>query len=325
MIEHNLISVVIPNYNRENLIVEALESVKAQDYRPIELIVVDDGSTDNSVTVVKDWIKNNESKNFYGLLIEQENKGGNVARNTGISYASAEYIAFLDSDDLWKPGKLSKQLDVLINEVSAGAVYCGLEHVEAQTAKLISTSNRTYAQGNILSQILISDITAPTSCYMVKSKVFKKVGSFDEELQARQDWDMWIRIASKYNIFAIEENLVSYRHHTGERTASNPQKEINAYARIREKYKSLLLDQDASVRKKADSAYYKRMARVYFHHKISRSKAFKYYVKAIALNPFDFDNYAAFAGFFVPKSLRQKLHEIWNKLFGKTKLAIRSH
>jgi|TARA_B110000908_G_scaffold170129_1_gene228826 glycosyltransferase involved in cell wall biosynthesis len=96
-----LISIIIPTYNREHLILEALESCVLQTYRPIEILVVDDGSTDQTITFVQDWNKGSSHKDVTLKIIEQENKGGNAARNNGIKNSSGEFIAFLDSDDLW--------------------------------------------------------------------------------------------------------------------------------------------------------------------------------------------------------------------------------
>lgn len=319
------VSVIIPNYNRQDLIIEAMDSVKSQTHRPIELIVVDDGSSDNSVKIIKEWMNENRMDEFSCQLICQENKGGNAARNSGILIAQAEYIAFLDSDDLWHRNKLEKQLKVLSSAERIGAVYCGLQHIEAENGKVIEKVDREYIQGDIYSRMLIKDETAPTSTYMIKKVVFDEVGMFDLELEARQDWDMWIRVASKYQITAVPEVLVDYRHHSGTRTASNPNKEINAYRQIRLKYADMLKMQPLKVQKAAKAAYYKRMARVHFHHGISLKLSFEYAFKAILNNPKDFDAYAVLIGIFIPRGLRERLHIIWNGLFGKSKLAIKSH
>ena len=320
-----LVSVIIPNYNREDLVLDALYSVYNQDYKPIELIIVDDGSTDSSVQAIRSWIKNQDKADFTCKLIEQKNGGGNVARNKGIANASGDLIAFLDSDDLWDKDKLSKQVAELHSRQGVGAVYCGLRHVAYPSNNVIEDANRSYPQGELLAEMLVKDSTAPTSCYLVRKEVFEKVGSFDTSLQARQDWDMWIRISAEYRIHAVKKALVSYRHHEGERTASNPLKEIKAYQRIRSKYKHLYAQLPFLKRQKANSAYYKRMGRVHFHHKISTSKALWYYVIAILSYPLDFDAFAALAGFFFPKELRRTIHLLWNKVFAKTRFAIRSH
>lgn len=320
-----LVSVVIPTYNRAHLVCDALNSVLRQTYRPLEILLVDDGSTDQTNQVAATWwddAMEEELVTFH--FIEQENQGGNVARNTGIKNATGEYIAFLDSDDEWHPLKIEKQISVFEN-ASVGAVYCGLQHIDLLRKKVIEPTKRQYPSGNLLSQMLIRDVTAATSTYIVKREVFDNVGFFDETLQARQDWDLWIRIALEYHIGVVPEVLVNFREHAGERTASNPYKEIQGFQTIRSKYKVVLKMQPFSVKRKAKSIYCKRMGRVHFHHNISRVKALQFYLHAILLNPADFDAWAAFAGMLLPQFLRKKIHQVWNSKFGDTLFAIRSH
>jgi glycosyltransferase involved in cell wall biosynthesis len=320
-----LISIVIPTFNREHLILDALETCVLQTYRPIEIVVVDDGSTDRTTEFVEDWIKGSSHKEVTLKIIKQENKGGNVARNNGIKNTIGEFIAFLDSDDLWDTTKLKKQYALISQSDTIGGVYCGLRQVEVESGKVISDDKRNYTEGFILSQILVKDITAPTSAYLVRKKVFDLVGGFDETLQARQDWDMWIRLAEKYEIRAVHENLMDLRHHKGTRTASDPHKEINAYIKIRQKHQYLIDKQPINIKKEAKANFYKRLGRVYFHHNISKRIALSYYIKGILLFPKDFDNWAALIGFFLPKIIRTKINGLWNKIFSKTKFAIRSH
>ena len=320
-----LISIVIPTFNRAHLILDALETCVLQSYRPLEILVVDDGSTDRTIEFVQDWYERSSLKDVTLKIEKQENKGGNVARNNGIKNALGEFIAFLDSDDLWDTSKLEKQFELINHRDTIGGVYCGLRQVELESGKIISNEKRTYSEGFILDKLLVKDVTAPTSAYIIRKKVFDEVGFFDESLQARQDWDMWIRISEKYEIMAVHENLMDLRHHEGPRTASNPQKEINAYKAIRKKYNHLLIKQTKSTQKEAKANFYKRMGRVHFHHDISKSIAFKYYVKSIIIFPKDFDNWAALLGMFIPKYIRQKINTLWNKIFSKTRFAIRSH
>jgi glycosyltransferase involved in cell wall biosynthesis len=319
-----LISVVIPTYNRPVLTIDALKSVYNQDYRPIEILVVDDGSKDETAQNIDKWLINHQDHLISGLLLKQKNKGGNSARNLGIKNSSGKYIAFLDSDDCWLPDKLSKQL-TKFNKDDIGAVYCGMREIRLNNEEKNTTSKRTYPQGWILDKLLIKDVTAPTSTYMIKKEVFSKVGGFDENLQARQDWDMWIRIACKYQIQCVPKVLVEYRLHTGTRTATNPDKELIAYCAIRKKYREILKDQSIFTRLMARASFKKRVGRVNLHYKAKRRLALKLYLHSLLLWPFDFDSWAALLGFFMPKNLRQTTHRLWNGLFGKTSLAIRSH
>mgnify|MGYP001231990062 FL=1 len=109
-----LISIVIPTFNREHLILDAIETCVLQTYRPLEIVVVDDGSTDRTVGFVQNWSNGSSHKDVTLKIIKQENKGGNVARNNGIKNATGEFIAFLDSDDIWNTTKLEKQYEFII-------------------------------------------------------------------------------------------------------------------------------------------------------------------------------------------------------------------
>lgn len=320
-----LISIVIPTFNREHLILDAIETCVLQTYRPLEIVVVDDGSTDRTVGFVQNWSNGSSYKDVTLKIVKQENKGGNVARNNGIKNATGEFIAFLDSDDIWNTTKLEKQYECIIQANTIGGVYCGLRQVEVESGRVISDDKRNYTEGFILSHLLIKDVTAPTSAFLIRKKVLDEVGGFDKTLQARQDWDMWIRLAVKYEIRAVHENLMDLRHHKGTRTASDPHKEINAYIKIRQKYQYILDKQPINIQKEAKANFYKRLGRVHFHHKISRISALKFYLKALFLFPKDFDNWAALIGFFLPRGLRIKINGLWNKIFSKTKFAIRSH
>lgn len=320
-----LISVVIPVHNRADLIAPALDSVFIQTYRPLELIVVDDGSSDGTSDVVRDWINAHaDADQFSARLIAQEKAGGNAARNRGIAESKGEFIAFLDSDDRWLAEKLQKQI-VKFDDPAAGGVYCGVQHIDLATGSVLESSSRDYPSGWLLDQLLVRDVTAQTSAFIVRRSVFDQVGVFDVNLPARQDWDMWIRLASAYKIDAVPEALVQYGEHSGSRTATDPMREIRAYDAIRKKYDSLLNQQPRHVQRAAKASYYKRMGRVYFHHRNSTLKAIQFYGMSIFYQPMDFDSYAALAGMLMPRSLRQSLHVYWNRLFGGTRFAIRSH
>lgn len=321
-----LVSVVVPTYNRAQLITDALDSISSQEYRPIEIIVVDDGSTDDTADVLGQWKEANERDGELTLhTICQQNQGGNVARNRGVAEASGLYIAFLDSDDLWHPLKLGKQLAVFQGDAEIGGVYCGVQHVELETGQSVEPVSRSYPHGWLLDQMLIRDVTSPTSTYIVRKDVFDKAGDFDIDLQARQDWDMWIRLAVDFKIGCVAEALVDFREHSGPRTASNPDKEIDAYRRIMEKYAPLRVERPLAVRQAAKAAFYRRMGRVHFHYKREWWQALQYYLRAVVAWPFVFDSWAALAGLFMPASLRQNMNRMWNRVFGKTRLAIRSH
>jgi glycosyltransferase involved in cell wall biosynthesis len=307
------ISVVIPTFNRAHILDSVVSSIVNQSIIPSEVIIVDDGSTDSTKEVVKDLIAKNSKFNI--RYVSQENQGGNVARNRGIDEAKGEFIAFLDSDDTWDKEKLEKQLAVFQNHENVGAVYCGLRHVDLDKGTVIHEPKRSYPSGNLGSSLLIRDVTAPTSCYMVKRRIFEKVGGFDILLKARQDWEMWIRIAQKYEIGVVPEALVNYGEHTGTRTASNPQKEIDAYKYIREKYKKAIEALPLSMRLQALSAYYRRMGKVYRNYKGNTVTATLWFIKALGVWPFSVGNWISVLGLFLPMYHRRTLANFLNQRF----------
>ena len=320
------VSVVVPTFNRSEMLPYALESVVQQSFRPIEIIIVDDGSTDDTEDQVQAWAKkNDDGKNLVVRFFRQSHLGANAARNRGIEEANGEFIAFLDSDDRWLPKKLEKQIRKLQLFKEMGGIYCGIVNVDLKTGERDHSSKKNLPEGNLLKKLLIRDVTEPTSCWTVRRECFSKVGVFDVKLPARQDWDMWIRLGAIYPIGCVQENLVEMGNHPGERIRSKGEREIAAHQIIFEKYRRFRKQFPFWVSLAARSAMYRRRGRVYFHRGISIKKALLMQFSAIVIWPFDFDSYAALLGMVLPKPIRQKLHNLWNRFFGGTKMAIRSH
>mgnify|MGYP006275117421 FL=1 len=316
-------SVVIPTYNRAHLICDALDSVVAQTYRPIEIVVVDDGSTDGTADVVARWRDKPGNDDIALRVFVQEKLGKNPARNRGILEATGSLATFLDSDDCYRPAKLEKQV-ARFADPEVGAVYCGIVNLDMTTGEAEPLAH-AYPEGRLFERLLIKDITNPTSTYMVRRSVLDRVGLFDEAMSGRTDWEMALRIARDHVIAAVPEPLVEFRAHGGARTATFPEREIAGFRHIRRKYADDIASLPVRARQAARSTYYRRMGRVHMHSKLSRSKALGYYLAALACAPSEFDNWAAFTGFFLPRRLRRGIHQRWNRRFGGTRLAIRSH
>ena len=201
--EPGLVSVIIPTYNRADLVRRAIQSVLSQTYRNFEIIVVDDGSTDNTEEIVRSF---KDSRICY--IRYKENRGGSAARNTGIKAARGEFIAFLDSDDEWLPSKLSKQMAIFqAAPEQLGVVYCGVYFVDYQSDRIIETIVPDY-RGNILKVILSRGSGPSLPSTVVRKECFGRVGLFDERFLSYQDTDLWIRISQMYEFDFVEDCLM---------------------------------------------------------------------------------------------------------------------
>ncbi len=198
------ISVIIPTYNRGYIITEAVESVLAQTYKDLEIIVVDDGSADNTREVLKPY--RDRIRYFY-----QANKGVAAARNKGIEEAEGKFIAFLDSDDLWLPEKLELQKELFDNRPELGLVYTRFWRIYAESGKKkLKPKDGYLKEGYICPQVLFKYLVWAGSV-MARKACFCKAGGFDPSLPLVQDRDMWIRIAREFRISFINQPLVINR------------------------------------------------------------------------------------------------------------------
>lgn len=223
------VSVIIPTYNRAHVISRAIRSVLNQTFQNWELIIVDDGSNDNTEEVVRSF---SDPRILY--IHHQSNRGASAARNTGIQLARGRYIAFLDSDDEWLPEKLEKQLRVLeSSDKDVGAVYTGAIFIDEESGR--QRIKRPQAKGRILMEELAYNPIGSASRVMIKRECFAKCGSFDEDFPPLEDWDMWIRLAERYTIDYVDEALVKYFEHSGS-LSSEPSRLIAGYKKLWAKY-----------------------------------------------------------------------------------------
>ena len=200
-----LVSVVIPVYNSEQYITECIDSALTQTYQNIEIIIVDDGSTDNTVNIISEY--NNELIK----LFHQKNTGSGAARNHGIEQASGTWIAFLDADDIWLPDKLQKQLKHCSDlDWSHTDLYL---HGDVYPRHTKTTELTPKHSGFILKNLLVEN-SIGTSSVIIKKEILQKLGAFNTDLRALQDWDLWLRVAAENQICYIDEPLVYYRVHS---------------------------------------------------------------------------------------------------------------
>ena len=193
-----LVSIIIPTYNRAHLIGRALRSVLSQDYKNFEIIIIDDGSTDNTESVV-----NGFGENF--IFIKQENRGRSYARNVGLKIAKGAYIAFLDSDDEFLPTKLSATVGYLERNADYGMVYTSAYCCD-ELNNYLKPFYEASVSGWIYTQIAFYvpvTITLPT--VVVRREVLDSVGYFDERMDRFEDTDLWRRISKHTKIYGMKE------------------------------------------------------------------------------------------------------------------------
>ena len=200
-----LVSAVVPTYNNAGLAVEALESVLAQTYPAKEVIVVDDGSTDDTASRLSQ---------FGGAihLIRQKHSGPAVARNAGIRASKGELVAFLDSDDLWLPEKLSACVDVLKGRPEVGVVYTALRIHEMDTGRKYVLPQYTMS-GKIARELFVECRGVNTSTLVVRRTCLDRINLFDEAFFRAQDWDLMIRLAEEFEYAHVPEVLTERRLH----------------------------------------------------------------------------------------------------------------
>jgi len=196
------VSVIIPAYNRGWILKDAVDSVLSQKYYDFELIVVDDGSEDNTSDILASYGKKIK-------VIRQKNKGVSSARNNGINSSSGNYIAFLDSDDLWLPEKLSTQLAFFEN--NPGALICQTEEIWLKNGKRVNPGKRHKKISGFCFEKSLELCMVSPSAVMVKRSLLDIVGLFDETIPACEDYDMWLRINCRYPIYLIDTPLIVKR------------------------------------------------------------------------------------------------------------------
>lgn len=199
-----MISVIIPTYNRENVIIESVQSVLKQTFDNIELIVVDDNSDDSTAETIKTII---DDRLYYYKL--DRNYGAGYARNFGIKKAKGEFIAFQDSDDIWHKTKLEKQMSLLSSLPSEYAVvFCSLKTDYGKG--IIPCPSLKITNGYLFKKLKKVNFIS-TQTILCKKKVLLEVGGFDESLPAVEDWDLALKISKLYKIAHLKEVLVDLR------------------------------------------------------------------------------------------------------------------
>jgi hypothetical protein len=219
----HLVSVVIPAYNAEATIDDTLKSVRSQTHRHLEIIVVDDGSTDRTASVVKA----HAAVDSRVTLIAQENAGVAAARNAGWQSARSAFIAFVDADDLWAPSKIERQLDVILSGgPEVGLVYTWWALIDEHNRIRCKVRGRDIA-GDVLEQTLMGNFVGHASSPLIRRQALVEAGGFDSGLRNAgihgcEDLLLYYRIARRYHFRLVPEHLTGYRVVSGRMSSDRP-------------------------------------------------------------------------------------------------------
>lgn len=222
------VSVVVTTFNNKRYIAETVSSVLAQTFRDLEVIVVDDGSSDGTAELIHGEFGDQVR------YIYQENGGSAVARNAGIRIAHGEFVAFLDGDDVSLPERLELQVEALDEHPEVGLVYSNIAVIDSQGGGGQARGGTSrYLSGPVFEQIIIKNFI-PFSTIMVRRDDLCAVGMFDETLRSSEDWEMLIRLSRRTQFLYIDRPLVKYRVHQNSKGAHIPDKQ-RAYQNIQRK------------------------------------------------------------------------------------------
>ncbi len=229
----DLVSVIIPTHNRRYTIKRALDSVRAQTYTNLEVIIVDDGSTDDTLSRIQklygdaDWLT---------YIINDENQGAAASRNIGVDYAKGEYIAFQDSDDYWFPEKLERQMRLMDEHPEAGMVYCCMERRLGNVSDVWPSKDIPMGtkSGNMYRTLLLSPMIS-TQTMLCRKQAFLSVGGFNANSKILQDYELSIRFSKHYDIVLADETLV-IQYMTNKGISSHSDERFIMYVCIMEQY-----------------------------------------------------------------------------------------
>jgi hypothetical protein len=198
-------------YNQARWLGEAIESVRAQTFSDWELVVVDDGSTDDTRQVIQRHLDDRRIR-----CLAEPHRERSAARNTGIAASSGHFIAFLDGDDRWRPEKLQRQVAALDASPEAGLCYTIARFIDEDGRLLRARKPARACAGRLLPRLMRGNIVILASV-MLRRACLENVGGFDETLSVYgcEDWDLWLRMARRYPVVAVDEELTLYRQHAG--------------------------------------------------------------------------------------------------------------
>ncbi|MEM8677629.1 MAG: glycosyltransferase [Cyanobacteria bacterium P01_G01_bin.67] len=261
------ISVIIPAYNAENTILTTVNSVLQQTHQDLEIIIINDGSSDRTEKILND-IKDSRLE-----VYSYENGGISTAKNRGIDLATGDYIAFLDADDCWTKDKLATQFLALEKNTQAGLAYSWVYfQYETEAKSYADTSG--YLTGDIYPDLLLKNFLHTSSNPLIKTSVIKEIGCFIPELKVAEDWDLFLRIAAKYHFVLVPKVQIIYRQ---------SDQSITTNIKLMEQYLNIVIERAFRVapdelkylKKQSIGWVYKYLTQQYIKYQLTNFKGIK--------------------------------------------------
>ena len=275
-----LISIVMPIFNTETYLAEAIDSVIDQTYQNWELFLVNDSSPGNTKIIVDPFIAADNRIKYF----EHPNAGPSFTRNQGILKSKGDFIAFLDSDDVWHPGKLEMQLTVFEDKPLVGVVYSQRKTIDDEGQMICGYLPKLHA-GMLLNKLWVDNFVCLSSS-IIRRSVVQKVGLFDDKIRMSQDYDFWLRVARVYPFAYINKGLVSYRIHSDQISKRTEERSISVRKIRRNFYSQYGSEINLIARLRLKSLMHLRSAER-SEKNYSLFLAFVSYIRAILVFPFE--------------------------------------
>jgi len=280
MDENPLVTIITPTYNRAAFLPQAIDGVLAQTYENFELIIVDDGSTDNSPEILSEYQSKDERIRVY----RQENQGQSIARNKAITEARGEFICFLDSDNYWAPDKLEQQLNLFETNPSVDVIYGDIVTVDENSIELSRKNMKRYS-GNI-SRWMLRDNCVSMNTAMARRRCFDEMGGMSGQRRVADDYDLWLRFSARYRFLYVPEYWAYYRVMEDQISSDKTARFESNEAIIRDfrrKFPDALTDKEFDV---GFAVFYVRKAR-YLASTGRKREAFGELFKALSYRPLE--------------------------------------
>jgi len=305
-----LISIITPIYNGKQYISEAIESARAQTYKNFEILLINDGSTDNSYEVIKPYLSDTRI-----IYIEQQNSGVASARNAAISVAKGQYIGFLDQDDLWHKNKLKEQVAILENDKNIALVHSKQDFIDSRGNK-INFSWITGGTGYCFTDMFIKNRIAVLTV-LIRKTILDEVGLFNEQLSGADDYEMWLRVTLKHPIKYIDTPLAIYRFHDSNISKNSFKMtilELNTINSIISNYPEALQKIPKNTIKNRLHSLNTQLGEWYSWHDKNFYQARIHFWVAIINNPFSLKSYFMFLNCLLSNQQRKTLNWYFHKL-----------